>query len=117
TRVVNFNRPAVSWAARRGKPVVGNCDVHRLRQMGTTYSLIDAERHPDAICEAIVQGRVTVAHTPLSLFQAASIVVDLAAGELLPASRRSAAVARSADQPAHELAEHRLHHHRAAVGE
>src|SRR5262249_38924336 len=29
TRLIDFNRPAERWAARHGKPVVGNCDVHR----------------------------------------------------------------------------------------
>ena len=33
TRGVDFNRRAERWAARHGKPVVGNCDVHRLRQL------------------------------------------------------------------------------------
>src|SRR5437667_412488 len=42
TAHVNFNRRAERWAARHGKPIVGNCDVHQLRQLGTTYSLVDA---------------------------------------------------------------------------
>src|SRR5713101_7354638 len=33
---VDFNARAERWAARRGKPIVGNCDVHRLMQLGTT---------------------------------------------------------------------------------
>jgi len=58
TRSVDFNRRAERWAARCGKPVVGNCDVHRLRQLGTTYSLVDALHDADAICEAIAAGPV-----------------------------------------------------------
>ena len=42
TRSVDFNRRAERWAEQNGKPVVGNCDVHRLAQLGTTYSLVDA---------------------------------------------------------------------------
>ena len=57
TRLIDFNRQAERWASEHGKPLVGNCDVHRLRQLGTTYSLIDAEPHPDAICAAIAAGR------------------------------------------------------------
>jgi len=41
---VNFNAFAERWAHRHRKPMVGNGDVHRLEQLGTTYSLVDAER-------------------------------------------------------------------------
>jgi hypothetical protein len=45
--------------------MVGNCDVHRLHQLGTTWSLVDADPDPAAICEAIASGRVRVEHRPL----------------------------------------------------
>jgi predicted metal-dependent phosphoesterase TrpH len=78
TRLVNFNRPAERWAARHGKPMVGNGDVHRLRQLGTTYSLVDAPRDADAICAAIADGRVVeVVSRPLAWTEAASIMSDL----------------------------------------
>lgn len=83
TRVMNFNERAVRWAKQYGKPVVGNGDVHRLRQLGTTYSLVDAAPHPDAICEAIRAGRVRVAAQPLSMLTAASLVAELLGGDLL----------------------------------
>src|SRR5262245_60388357 len=60
TRQLNFNLPAARWAARHGKPMVGNGDVHRLRQLGSTYSLVDASRDAGAICRAIAAGRVQV---------------------------------------------------------
>jgi predicted metal-dependent phosphoesterase TrpH len=74
TASVNFNRRAERWAARYNKPIVGNCDVHRLRQLGTTFSLIDAAPDPDAICAAIVAGRVQVESQPLTWQDAARIV-------------------------------------------
>jgi predicted metal-dependent phosphoesterase TrpH len=77
TGLVNFNRRAERWAARHGKPMVGNCDVHRLRQMGTTYSLVDAEPNADAICAAVAAGRVEVVANPLSPWDAAAIMADL----------------------------------------
>jgi predicted metal-dependent phosphoesterase TrpH len=77
TRDINFNAPAARWAARHGKTVVGNGDVHRLPQLGTTYSLIDAEPEADAICAAVVAGRVEVVATPLSLWTAARTMADL----------------------------------------
>jgi predicted metal-dependent phosphoesterase TrpH len=70
---IDFNRRAVQWAVGHGKPLVGNSDLHILAQMGTTYSLVDAsERTPDAICEAIRNGRVQVVTEHLGWFRAAS---------------------------------------------
>jgi len=77
TSVVNFNRAAERWAQRNGKPMVGNGDIHRLRQLGSTWSLVDAAPTSDAICEAIRGGRVTVQAQPLSATAAAAIMSDL----------------------------------------
>jgi predicted metal-dependent phosphoesterase TrpH len=77
TRTINFNAPAARWAERHGKPLVGNGDVHRLEQLGTTYSVVDADPDADAICTAIAEGRVQVVATPLSLPMAARIMTDL----------------------------------------
>jgi predicted metal-dependent phosphoesterase TrpH len=84
TRRVNFNVRAERWAARHGKPMVGNGDVHRLEQLGTTYSLVDAESNADAICDAIAAGRVQVVATPHTFFRAASLMTKLVASTLLP---------------------------------
>jgi predicted metal-dependent phosphoesterase TrpH len=81
TASLNFNRRAERWAARHGKPLVGNCDVHRLRQLGTTYSLVDAEPDPHAICQAIREGRVRVESRPLSWIDATSIFTSMVAGQ------------------------------------
>jgi len=77
TRQLNFNTLAERWAARHGRPMVGNGDVHRLRQLGTTYSLVDAPRDPAAICAAIAAGRVRVERRPLAWTEAAGIMADL----------------------------------------
>ena len=65
TRQVDFNRRAVALAKAHHKPLVGNTDLHRLDQLGTTYSLVDAEPQADAICEAIRTGRVEVRTQPI----------------------------------------------------
>ena len=65
TSAIDFNRRAERWARHHGKPVVGNGDVHRLEQLGTTYSLVDAERDPAAICTAVAAGHVEVVSRPL----------------------------------------------------
>jgi predicted metal-dependent phosphoesterase TrpH len=80
TRAVNFNRAAVRWARRHGKPVVGNGDVHRLRQLGTAFSRVDAPRGASAeeICRAVREGRVGFEAQPLTVLQAATIFAELA---------------------------------------
>jgi predicted metal-dependent phosphoesterase TrpH len=78
TRQLNFNRIAERWAARHGKPMIGNCDVHHLKQLGSTYTLVDAPRDADAICAAVVAGRVSVVSRPLAWTEAAGIMATLA---------------------------------------
>jgi predicted metal-dependent phosphoesterase TrpH len=77
TASLNFNLRAVEWARARGKPIVGNGDVHRLRQLGTTFSYVDAPPDPDAICEAVRQGRVTAECRPIGWIKAAGVMADL----------------------------------------
>jgi predicted metal-dependent phosphoesterase TrpH len=81
TQAVNFNRAAVRWARRHGKPVVGNGDVHRLRQLGTTFSRVEAPHGAtaDEICRAVREGRVRFEAEPLTLVQAGTIFADLTA--------------------------------------
>ena len=75
------------WARRHGKPMVGNGDVHRLEQLGTTYSLVDAEPEPDAICDAIRAGRVQIIATPLTFADAALLMTKLVASTFVPRRR------------------------------
>lgn len=78
----HFNRSAIDWARRAGKPIVANADVHRLRQLGTTFSLVDAAPEPNAICAAIRDGRVEIQTRPLSIVEAATHLGSLAFGDL-----------------------------------
>jgi predicted metal-dependent phosphoesterase TrpH len=77
TSTLNFNRRAVEWAERHGRPLVGNSDVHRLHQLGTTCSFVDAEPNADAICEAIKAGRVRIDCRPLDWFAAIQTMAEL----------------------------------------
>jgi predicted metal-dependent phosphoesterase TrpH len=77
TAGLNFNRRAKRWAARHGKPLVGNGDIHRLHQLGSTYSRVDAEPDPEAICAAIAAGRVQVESRPLSWAHALRTISSL----------------------------------------
>jgi hypothetical protein len=89
TRALNFNRAAERWAAAHGRPMVGNGDVHRLKQLGTTWSFVEAERHPDAICAAVRAGKVQVHAAPLGSLTAAAIITDLVATHVAQAWQHS----------------------------
>ena len=95
TPAVNFNLFGERWARRHGKPMVGNGDVHRLEQLGTTYTLVDAAPNADAICEAIAQGRVEVVATPHTFVNAAWLMSKLVASTFLP--RRTTRTVRTLD--------------------
>lgn len=89
-RAANFNKAAIRWAARHGKPLVGNGDVHRLAQLGPTYSLVEADPDPQSICDAIRAGRVEVRTQPLSWRQAVTIFGDIIAVWLWTLGRKPA---------------------------
>jgi predicted metal-dependent phosphoesterase TrpH len=74
---LNFNRRAARWAAAHGKPVVGNSDLHDLRQLGRTYSLVSAERHPDAICAAVREGHVSLRTSPVPKLELAQVLTGM----------------------------------------
>jgi len=93
TSIVNFNLLGQRWARTHGKPMVGNGDVHRLEQLGTTYSLVDADRDAGAICAAVAAGRVHVVARPLSSFTAGRVMADMTLDCMLP--RRAADAAAS----------------------
>jgi predicted metal-dependent phosphoesterase TrpH len=77
TRAVNFNARAARWAHAHGKPLVGNSDLHDIRQIGRTYSRIDAPRDASAICEAVRSGRVALHTEPAPVLQLADIFARL----------------------------------------
>jgi predicted metal-dependent phosphoesterase TrpH len=78
----HFNRLAVGWARRTGKPIVANADVHRLHQLGSTFSLVDAAPDAGAICAAVRAGRVEIETRPLTFGRAISHLADLTFGHL-----------------------------------
>jgi predicted metal-dependent phosphoesterase TrpH len=88
TSWLDFNPRAVRWARAHGKPVVGNTDLHRLDQLGTTFTLVDAPADADAICDAIRAGRVELRSNPLSTRRLASIVTRMLVGDAIMLVRR-----------------------------
>jgi len=94
-RVLDWNRGAKAWAATHGRPLVGNGDVHRLTQLGRTWSEVDVDLPADmsdteaagAICAAIRAGRVRVAGAPLSPWRAAIIFAQMLIGGMRKPAR------------------------------
>jgi len=77
TAVFDFNQNAIQCAQEFGLPVVGTSDSHTLHQMNHTYTLIDAEKDPEAIFKAIRDGKIEVVTTPLTLAHTGKILFDM----------------------------------------
>jgi predicted metal-dependent phosphoesterase TrpH len=71
--LINFNQKAVELSRSFGFPLVGNSDAHFLSQLGTTYSLIDAEKNLEAVFAAIRQNKVKITSRPLKTLEMGSI--------------------------------------------
>jgi len=71
--MINFNQRALEVCQSLGLPLVGNSDAHFLSQMGTTYSLIYAEKNLESIFAAIRGNRVEVVTRPLKHLEMGSI--------------------------------------------
>jgi len=66
-RRINYNKKAERKAREFDLPLIGVSDAHLLRQVGWTYSLIDAEKTVGAVIGAIRKKRVRVVTQPLRL--------------------------------------------------
>ena len=74
TRGLNFNARAARFAVKHGKPLVASSDLHDLRQLGRTYSLVLADRNPDSICAAIREGHVAIQTSPVPKLELARVL-------------------------------------------
>jgi len=66
-RGINFNRKAERKAKQYNIPLVGVSDAHLLSQFGSTYSLIDAEKTPQAVIRAIKENKIEIVTRSLKL--------------------------------------------------
>lgn len=80
---INFNRRAVRFARKHQLPLVGTSDAHVPDQFGLAYSLVEAEKTPDAIIQAIKAGRVKPVSRPLPLAHLVRIFVRVAGTKCL----------------------------------
>ena len=83
-RFDRWNRRAAEVARRARKPLIGTSDVHRLDQLGLTYTLVDAlDRSPEGILRAVRAGRTHVITKPLSEVRLAWILGRIVLGNRL----------------------------------
>jgi predicted metal-dependent phosphoesterase TrpH len=75
---IDFNRQAIRFARKHRLPLVANSDAHILEQFGLAYSLVEAEKTPDAIIQAIKAGRVKPVSRPLPPAQLIRIFAGVA---------------------------------------
>jgi predicted metal-dependent phosphoesterase TrpH len=83
TRRIDFNHAAVRLAKETGLPLVGTSDSHFVRQLGTTFSLIEGEPTVASVLEAIRKGAIRVDSRPLTLRECAAIGLSMAVGDLI----------------------------------
>lgn len=69
TSFFNPNKKAIEFAQKHKKVVVGTGDVHRLIQLETSYSLVDAKKNPESVVQAIKKGKVKVVTEPLPFWK------------------------------------------------
>ncbi|MEW5896259.1 MAG: PHP domain-containing protein [Nanoarchaeota archaeon] len=75
TKWFNPNKKTLRLAKKLNKPVVGNSDVHLLKDLGRTYTLIDAPLSEKAIFAAIKQGKTKVVGRPLKGYEFCYVIV------------------------------------------
>jgi len=64
-RGINFNKKAERKAKQYNLPLLGVSDAHLISHFGSTYSLIDAEKTPQAVIRAIKENKVEIITRPL----------------------------------------------------
>ncbi len=68
TKFFNPNKKMMKLAKKYQKPIVGNADVHKIDDLGRTYSLINTQKNIRLVFEAIKKNKINIKTTPLSFF-------------------------------------------------
>lgn len=66
-KFLNFNKKAIETARKYNKPLVGTSDVHDMRFLDSTYSLIDSKKNKEEIIKAIKNNKIKMVTKPISL--------------------------------------------------
>ncbi len=81
--LINRNKKALRLAHSSNKPLVGDSDCHNIWQIGTTYTVVEAEKNIPSIVTAVKEGRIEVVTTPLPIVTMARVAVNFALGDRL----------------------------------
>ena len=65
TKKINMNNEMIKISNKLNKPVIGTSDVHYLKDIDLTYTLIDSKKDTNSIISAIKKGKVTLVSRPL----------------------------------------------------
>lgn len=72
----NPNVRAIEASQKYGKPLIACSDTHNLWQLGTSYTLVEAEPSSEAIIKAIKKDRIKIWSRPLRLTTMARIMAN-----------------------------------------
>lgn len=65
--IINLNNKAIQTASVYNKPLVGTSDAHYQWQFGKTYSLVEADKDPFSVINAVKEGKIEIITSPLPL--------------------------------------------------
>ncbi len=74
--LVNPNQKALEASEKYGLPLVACSDAHNLWQLGTSFSLVEAEKSVEGIIQAVKEKRVKLSHQPLKPLIMARVMVN-----------------------------------------
>lgn len=77
THWVNPNRKTTKLAKHYHKSVIGGSDVHRIDNLGATYTLIDSKPTVEDVFDAIKENKVKVVAKPLSWIKFTAIALSI----------------------------------------
>lgn len=63
----NLNKKARKVAKNKGLALIGNSDAHELKQIGWTYTLIDAKKNLESVFESIRNNKVELRTQPVTI--------------------------------------------------
>ncbi len=66
---INFNLRAAEISRSFGLPLIGNSDAHFFSQLGSTYSLIQAEKNLESVFAAVRKNKIQIVSRPLKHFE------------------------------------------------
>src|SRR3989344_5648350 len=68
------NKKANKIAKENNISLVGNSDLHRLKYMGTNFSLVDSNNNVNSVIKAIKNGKVELSSRPRTAFEVSEIL-------------------------------------------